>query len=95
MTRPSDVSQEAWDAASAVVGPPDGIGYAKVFTESIARAIMAETERCAKIADAHADGHEKAIGAYGAADKDAGRGRQEGHIDAGRAIAAAIRGDQP
>ena len=52
--KPDDVSQEAWDAAAAAVGAPDGLGYAKVFTDRIARAIMAakaeEREACARLA---------------------------------------------
>lgn len=55
-----------------------------------ARAIMAERERCAAIASIYADSYEVAIPHYGAADKDSGRGRQEGHIKAGRDIAKAI-----
>jgi len=56
----------------------------------IARAIMAERERCAAIASRYADGYEAGLPHYGAADKDSGRGRQEGHIKAGRDIAEAI-----
>lgn len=56
----------------------------------IARAIMAERHRCATIASRYADGYEAGLPCYGAADKDSGRGRQEGHIKAGRDIAEAI-----
>lgn len=60
--------------------------------EIIARAIAAERERCAKAAEMYAEAFIEGMVHYGAADKDAGRGRQEGHIDAGQAIASAIRG---
>ena len=49
-----------------------------------------ERERCARIARAYASEHEAGLCHYGAADKDEGRGRQEGHIKAGHDIAAAI-----
>lgn len=47
-------------------------------------------EQCAEVARHHADAHARSLGAYGAADVDHGRGRQEGHIDAGNAIAQGI-----
>lgn len=47
-------------------------------------------EQCAEVARHHADAHARSLGAYGAADVDSGRGRQEGHIDAGNAIAQGI-----
>jgi hypothetical protein len=50
MSKPDDIPQDIWDAASAVVGPPDGLGYAKVFTDRVARAIAAERDGCEKIA---------------------------------------------
>lgn len=51
--------------------------------------------RDASLADEYADSYEKGLCHYGAADKDHGRGRQEGHIKAGRDIAAAIRQQEP
>lgn len=57
----------------------------------IDEAVDAERERCAKIADAYSEDYDKALYLYGAADLDSGRGRQEGHIKAGKEIAAAIR----
>lgn len=48
-------------------------------------------ERCAEVAKRHAEEHVRSLGAYGAADVDSGRGRQEGHIDAGNTIAQIIR----
>ena len=48
-------------------------------------------ERCAEVAKRHAEEHARSLGAYGAADVDSGRGRQEGHIDAGNTIAQIIR----
>lgn len=56
----------------------------------IAKAILAERDRCVAIARQYSVGFEKALGLYGSADKDAGRGRQEGHINAGREIAGLI-----
>ena len=47
-------------------------------------------EQCAEVARRHADEHARSLGAYGAVDVDHGRGRQEGHIDAGNAIAQGI-----
>lgn len=58
--------------------------------KAIVSAIMAERQRCATIASRYADGYEAGLPHYGAADKDSGRGRQEGHIKAGRDIAEAI-----
>jgi hypothetical protein len=46
--KPDDIPQDIWDAASAVVGPPDGLGYAKVFTVGVARALAAERVRSKK-----------------------------------------------
>lgn len=40
IAKPDDIPQDVWDAASAVVGAPDGLGYAKVFTDRVARAII-------------------------------------------------------
>lgn len=51
MAKPDDIPQDVWDAASEVVGTIDGLGYAKVHTDKIARAILAERERCAEIAE--------------------------------------------
>ena len=48
-------------------------------------------EQCAEVARRHAEEHARSLGAYGAADVDSGRGRQEGHIDAGNTIAQIIR----
>lgn len=48
-------------------------------------------EQCADIAANHSAQHTRSIGAYGAVDVDSGRGRQEGHINAGMTIAAEIR----
>lgn len=53
-------------------------------------AMMEERERCAKLARDYAVQYEAGLCHYGAADKDSGRGRQEGHIMAGHDIAAAI-----
>ena len=47
--------------------------------------------QCAEVARRHAEEHARSLGAYGAADVDSGRGRQEGHIDAGNTIAQIIR----
>ena len=52
-----------------------------------------ERDRCVVLCNDYAESYEKALPLYGAADKDIGRGRQEGHIKAARDIAAAIRGD--
>lgn len=82
---PEDVMEAAYDAHLAAIGR----GTAQAV-RIIASAIMAERERCAAIASIYADGYEAALPHYGAADKDSGRGRQEGHIKAGRDIAKAI-----
>lgn len=58
---------------------------------AIAKAIYAERERCENLARRYSEGYAKALGMYGSADKDSGRGRQEGHINAGREIADLIR----
>lgn len=52
-----------------------------------------ERDRWVVLCNDYAESYEKALPLYGAADKDIGRGRQEGHIKAARDIAAAIRGD--
>lgn len=57
-----------------------------------ADSIIAEIiDRNQMIAREYAASFEKALCQYGQADKDAGRGRQEGHIKAGYEIADAIR----
>ena len=48
-------------------------------------------EQCADIAANHSAQHTRSMGAYGVADVDSGRGRQEGHVNAGMTIAAEIR----
>jgi hypothetical protein len=58
-------------------------------------ATMEERERCAKVARDYAASCEAALCHYGSADKDAGRGRQEGHINAGNEIAEAILAPLP
>lgn len=57
----------------------------------IDEAVEAQKQKDAKIADDYAEGYRGGLYHYGAADKDSGRGRQEGHINAGEFIAAAIR----
>lgn len=57
-----------------------------------ADSIIAEIiDRNQTIAREYAASYEKALPLYGQSDKDAGRGRQEGHIKAGYDIADAIR----
>lgn len=84
-----DVPEDVMKAADSVCAE---IGIASFYytLNPIARAIMAERQRCATIASRYADGYEAGLPCYGAADKDSGRGRQEGHIKAGRDIAEAI-----
>lgn len=67
-------------------------GHSKqIVADLIAKAIHAERQRCEDLARRYSVGYEKALGMYGSADKDSGRGRQEGHINAGREIADLIR----
>lgn len=47
MSKPEDIPQDVWDAADAVL---DGNAWNPIRTEAIARTIMAERERCAKVA---------------------------------------------
>lgn len=47
--KPDEIPQDVWDAAVAVVGMSDGLGYAKVQAASIAHAIMAERERASNV----------------------------------------------
>jgi hypothetical protein len=61
VSKPDDVPQDVWDAAvKAELVVEDEFtdlndwNSRDVATDIIARAIMAERERCAKIADAHA-----------------------------------------
>lgn len=61
---------------------------------AICNAILAERNRCASIANLYAKKCQGALCHYGSADKDEGRGRQEGSIKAGEEIAAAIRSGQ-
>lgn len=82
---PEDVMKAAYDAHLAALGRG-----ATQAARIIAKAIMAERQRCATIASRYADGYEAGLPHYGHADKDSGRGRQEGHIKAGRDIAEAI-----
>lgn len=52
--KPDDVSQEAWDAAGIAIAAAfaaNSLGRKVTETETIARAIMAETELCAAICD--------------------------------------------
>lgn len=60
-----------------------------IDTEHLVESLV--VERCAEEASRYAAAHARALGDYGAVDKDAGRGRQEGHINAGEAITLAIR----
>lgn len=69
--------------------PPHGLRAAIAAVYPLIR--DAVIEECAKLADWHATGHAMSMHAYGSADKDGGRGRQEGHVHAGEAIASAIR----
>lgn len=51
---PADIPQDVWDAAAKVDIPPAMSGpynWRAVLREAIARAILAERERCAKIAE--------------------------------------------
>jgi hypothetical protein len=54
-TIPDDVMNAAKDAARRSVERPYNAGTMKRATDIIARAIMAERERCATVADAHSE----------------------------------------
>jgi len=101
----SAIENEAWVEAAARTmcreagGDPDALNRSgfmmwTYYQEDALAAIRALfpliIERCADVARCHADEHARSLGAYGAADVDSGRGRQEGHIDAGNAIAQSI-----
>lgn len=79
---PADIVRDA-QAALAWQGKPDDVLY-------VAKAIFSERQRSAAIAQQYAQSYENGLCHYGDADKDAGRGRQEGHIKAGRDIHDAI-----
>jgi hypothetical protein len=49
--KPDTIPQDVWDAALSVVDAIDGLGYAKIHTDKVARAILAERERCADLAE--------------------------------------------
>ena len=60
MSKPDDIPQDVWDAAVPLAlqyvewlipAPHDYAGSEDVLTKVIARAIMVERERCAKVAD--------------------------------------------
>jgi len=53
MSRHDDIQQWAWDKAKELVGYyPKSNTFARRLHEQIAHALMAERERCAKIAEA-------------------------------------------
>ena len=55
MSRPEDIPEDVWKTACACVSAPDRLGYAKAYTDLIARAILAakleEREACAVLCD--------------------------------------------
>lgn len=56
MSKPDDISQEAWNTATKLVSEIFGTGdYSHTLSVEVARALMAETERCARLADAFTD----------------------------------------
>lgn len=64
--KPDDIPQDVWDVAEAVRGrvfnamhDDDGRLTDNDPAEDIARAIMAERERCAKIAEKHGEARKK------------------------------------
>lgn len=48
MTRPADISQDVWEAAQAAIRASQDDG-----TSGCVRAILAERERCAKVAESY------------------------------------------
>lgn len=77
MARPDDVPEDVWRAAVAVTSrQPTAFGWRKI-TEDVAKAILAERERCAAEADdlhagefvdeAYAEGYFTALDLVGAA----------------------------
>lgn len=60
MSKPSDIPQDIWDAAKAVLAQldgttPDRVGGQVGSLSIVARAILAERERCAKVCEAAAE----------------------------------------
>lgn len=66
MSKPDDIPQDVWDAASKVATAPRVTGalFSENYVLPIARAILSERERCAKVATDQAErepyGHCKA-----------------------------------
>lgn len=51
MNKPDDIPQDVWDDAERRLGDRFLLGARDAAVEIIARAIMAERERCAKVAE--------------------------------------------
>ena len=83
---------ESWgaDPDLFVLGRPAWRSHKAEARAAIRAVVPLLIEQCAEVARRHAEEHAMSLGAYGAADVDSGRGRQEGHIDAGRTIAEGI-----
>lgn len=59
MSKPDGIPQDVWDAAREATGGWMAAGESEsnaALVQSVGRAIVAERERCAKIADAYAYG---------------------------------------
>jgi hypothetical protein len=54
MSRPEDIPQDVWDAAEAVEADINGPDHSAYSHAAIARAIMAERERAAKLCEEQA-----------------------------------------
>ena len=95
MQKPDDIPEDVWETASECVGVGGGYelrGVLHTQRTDIARAILAERERCAKVAERDADWSrfgKKEIGQWEGGPDGARDYRLS--IAAGRAIASAIR----
>lgn len=66
MTKPDDIPQDVWDAASTCLGFYDASPFGGITGQAvakIARAIMAEREACAVLAETYKSGMTAAIAA--------------------------------
>ncbi|MFD1944691.1 hypothetical protein [Paradevosia shaoguanensis] len=89
MTKPDDIPQDVWETAQSSIA--EGMRSTNI-PEAVSRAILAERERCAKVAERDADWSK-----FGERDVSQWEDGPDGARDyrlgiaAGRSIAAAIR----
>ncbi|WP_313026906.1 hypothetical protein [Brucella sp.] len=73
------------------VGDGDVDGWEEACPDCAPSPRAQALEEAAKLCEKYAQSYQSGLCHYGSIDKDAGRGRQEGHINAGNELAAAIR----